>query len=200
LSCRGDGSGDKVALHSEALAGLSTYAGHATTRGRTQASRTRRSFCSRSARSWQDSRGRSMRGTGTCDQKSRPIRLVTCFFSTSFGTASPSWSVGSSRTPGFDRSRSAERTAMAPCARRASTVTEFDLLEIFPSQGLHIRTRQESWLICVARGASIGRIAPGNYFRGGQLLVGFLRTLRVAMGTRQIEQGIRAHPSPLPFP
>ena len=29
-----------------------------------------------------------------------------------------------------------------------------------------------------ARGASIGRIAPGHYFRGGQLLVGFLRTLR----------------------
>jgi hypothetical protein len=24
--------------------------------------------------------------------------------------------------------------------------------------------------------ASIGRIAPGHYFRGGQLLVGFLRT------------------------
>ena len=30
----------------------------------------------------------------------------------------------------------------------------------------------------LARGASIGRIAPGHYFRGGQLLVGFLRTLR----------------------
>jgi MobA/MobL family len=34
-------------------------------------------------------------------------------------------------------------------------------------------------LACLlARGASIGRIAPGHYFRGGQLLVGFLRTIR----------------------
>ncbi len=31
----------------------------------------------------------------------------------------------------------------------------------------------------LARGASIGRIAPGHYFRGGQLLVGVLRTLRI---------------------
>jgi MobA/MobL family len=46
----------------------------------------------------------------------------------------------------------------------------------------------------LARGASIGRIAPGHYFRGGQLLVGFLRTLRAAMRILQIEQGIRAHP------
>ncbi len=33
----------------------------------------------------------------------------------------------------------------------------------------------------LARGASIGRIAPGHYFRGGQLLVGFLRTLRAVI-------------------
>ena len=33
----------------------------------------------------------------------------------------------------------------------------------------------------LARGASIGRIAPGHYFRGGQLLVGFLRTLRAVV-------------------
>jgi hypothetical protein len=46
----------------------------------------------------------------------------------------------------------------------------------------------------LARGTSIGRIAPGHYFRGGQLLVGFLRTLRAAMRILQIEQGIRAHP------
>ncbi len=37
------------------------------------------------------------------------------------------------------------------------------------------------------------RIAPGHYFRGGQLLVGLLRTLRAATRTLQIEQGIRAH-------
>ena len=38
-----------------------------------------------------------------------------------------------------------------------------------------------------ARGASIGRIAPGNYFRGGQLLVGFLRTLRAVIRVLEIE-------------
>jgi hypothetical protein len=50
----------------------------------------------------------------------------------------------------------------------------------------------------IARGASIGRIAPGHYFRGGQLLVGFLRTLRAVVrileiGQRQQQQraGIR---------
>jgi hypothetical protein len=44
----------------------------------------------------------------------------------------------------------------------------------------------------LARGASIGRIAAGHHFRGGQLLVGLLRTLRAAMGNLQIEQGISA--------
>ena len=39
----------------------------------------------------------------------------------------------------------------------------------------------------LARGASIGRIAPGHYFRGGQLLIGFLRTLRAATRTLEIE-------------
>jgi hypothetical protein len=41
----------------------------------------------------------------------------------------------------------------------------------------------------LARGASIGRIAPGHCFRGGQLLVGFLRALRAV--TRILE---REHP------
>jgi hypothetical protein len=40
----------------------------------------------------------------------------------------------------------------------------------------------------LARGASIGRIAPGHYFRGGQLLVGFLRTLRTVVRILEIEQ------------
>ena len=40
----------------------------------------------------------------------------------------------------------------------------------------------------LARGASIGRIAPGHYFRGGQLLVGFLRTLRAVVRILEIEQ------------
>ena len=41
----------------------------------------------------------------------------------------------------------------------------------------------------LARGASIGRIAPGHYFRGSQLLVGFLRALRAV--TRILELGQR---------
>ncbi len=44
----------------------------------------------------------------------------------------------------------------------------------------------------LARGASIGRIAPGHYFRGGQLLVGFLRTLRAALRSLEINKQQRA--------
>jgi hypothetical protein len=40
----------------------------------------------------------------------------------------------------------------------------------------------------IARGASIGRIAPGHYFRGGQLLVGSLRTLRTVVRILEIDQ------------
>ena len=40
----------------------------------------------------------------------------------------------------------------------------------------------------LARGASIGRIAPGHYFRGGQLLVGFLRTLRAVVRILEIKR------------
>jgi MobA/MobL family len=40
----------------------------------------------------------------------------------------------------------------------------------------------------LARGASIGRIAPGHHFRGGQLLVGFLRTLRAAVRLLEIQR------------
>ena len=40
----------------------------------------------------------------------------------------------------------------------------------------------------LAGGASIGRIAQGHHFRGGQLLVGLLRTLRIAIRALEIEQ------------
>jgi MobA/MobL family len=40
----------------------------------------------------------------------------------------------------------------------------------------------------LARGASIGRITAGYNFRGGQLLVGLLRTLRAAVRILEIEQ------------
>ncbi len=40
----------------------------------------------------------------------------------------------------------------------------------------------------LAGGASIGRIAQGHHFRGGQLLVGLLRTLRVVIRILEIEQ------------
>jgi len=43
----------------------------------------------------------------------------------------------------------------------------------------------------LARGASIGRIAPGHYFRGGQLLVGFVRTLHAVTQILEIEHPIR---------
>jgi MobA/MobL family len=40
----------------------------------------------------------------------------------------------------------------------------------------------------LARGASIGRIAPGHYFRGGQLLVGLLRALRAVVRSLELRQ------------
>jgi hypothetical protein len=40
----------------------------------------------------------------------------------------------------------------------------------------------------LARGASIGRIAPGHHFRGGQLLVGFLRSLRTISRILEISE------------
>jgi len=40
----------------------------------------------------------------------------------------------------------------------------------------------------LARGTSIGRIAPGHYVRGGQLLVGVLRTLRFFIHLLESEQ------------
>jgi hypothetical protein len=53
----------------------------------------------------------------------------------------------------------------------------------------------------LAGGASIGRIAQGHHFRGGQFLVGLLRTLRVVIRILEIEQqrqqeraGIRMKP------
>ena len=49
----------------------------------------------------------------------------------------------------------------------------------------------------LARGAPIERIAPGHYFRGGQLLVGLLRTLRFVIRSLEIEQqhsGARINP------
>ena len=40
----------------------------------------------------------------------------------------------------------------------------------------------------LARGASIGRIAAGHHFRGGQLLVGLLRTLRAVVRVLETQQ------------
>ena len=44
----------------------------------------------------------------------------------------------------------------------------------------------------LARGSTIGRIAPGHYFRGGQLLVGFLRSLRAVIRILEISDQQRA--------
>ena len=47
------------------------------------------------------------------------------------------------------RSESKRKTLRGGCAwsNHALPITEIDLLEIVPGRGLHIRTRQESWLI-----------------------------------------------------
>jgi hypothetical protein len=40
----------------------------------------------------------------------------------------------------------------------------------------------------LARGASVGRIAPSHYFRGGQLLVGLLRSLRAGIRILELQR------------
>ena len=52
----------------------------------------------------------------------------------------------------------------------------------------------------LARGASIGRIAPGHYFRGGQLLVGFLRTLTSSHPNSRNRAGHQGTSIVIPFP
>jgi len=47
----------------------------------------------------------------------------------------------------IDPTSSAKPTGWLCVEDRALPITEIDLLEIIPGRGLHIRTRQESWLI-----------------------------------------------------
>ena len=57
---------------------------------------------------------------------------------------SPIWQERATR---IDPSQSAKPTGWLCVEHRALPITEIDLLEIIPGRGLHIRTRQESWLI-----------------------------------------------------
>jgi hypothetical protein len=51
------------------------------------------------------------------------------------------------RATRIDPSFCAKPTGWLCVENRALPITEIDLLEIIPGRGLHIRTRQESWLI-----------------------------------------------------
>jgi len=51
------------------------------------------------------------------------------------------------RATRIDPPSSAKPTGWLCVENRALPMTEIDLLEIIPGRGLHIRTRQESWLI-----------------------------------------------------
>jgi hypothetical protein len=57
---------------------------------------------------------------------------------------SPNWQQRATR---IDPIPSAKPTGWLCVENRALPITEIDLLEIIPGHGLHIRTRQESWLI-----------------------------------------------------
>ena len=57
---------------------------------------------------------------------------------------SPIWR---ERTSRVDPSPNARPTGWLCVENRALPITEIDLLQILPGHGLHIRTRQESWLI-----------------------------------------------------
>ena len=56
----------------------------------------------------------------------------------------PIWQQRATR---IDPVSSAKPTGWLCVENRALPITEIDLLEIIPGRGLHIRTRQESWLI-----------------------------------------------------
>ena len=51
------------------------------------------------------------------------------------------------RATRIDPNRNARPTGWLCVENPALPLTEIDLLEIIPGRGLHIRTRQESWLI-----------------------------------------------------
>jgi hypothetical protein len=57
---------------------------------------------------------------------------------------SPIWR---ERTSRVDPSPNTRPTGWLCVENRALPITEIDLLQILPGHGLHIRTRQESWLI-----------------------------------------------------
>ncbi len=57
---------------------------------------------------------------------------------------SPIWQQRATR---IDPNQSAKPTGWLCVENRVLPITEIDLLEIVPGRGLHIRTRQESWLI-----------------------------------------------------
>jgi hypothetical protein len=59
-------------------------------------------------------------------------------------TRNPIWQQRATR---IDPLSSAKPTGWLCVENRALPITEIDLLEIIPGRGLHIRTRQESWLI-----------------------------------------------------
>jgi hypothetical protein len=71
---------------------------------------------------------------------------------------------------------------------RTLSITEIDLLEIVPGRGLHVRTREESWLVFLPVELQSDELLKCHHFRGGQLLVGLLRTLRVLIRILEIEQ------------
>jgi hypothetical protein len=96
------------------------------------------------------------------------------------------------RATRIDPVSSAKPTGWLCVENRALPITEIDLLEIIPGRSLHIRTRQESWLISLPEELQSDELLLGHYFREGQLLVGLMRSLRTAMRTLQIERGISA--------
>jgi hypothetical protein len=56
-------------------------------------------------------------------------------------------SIWQQRATRIDPTQSAKPTGWLCVESRALPIMEIDLLEIIPGRGLHIRTRQESWLI-----------------------------------------------------
>jgi len=55
------------------------------------------------------------------------------------------------RATRIDPASSAKPTGWLCVENRALPITEIDLLEIIPGRGLHIRTRQESWLVSLTK-------------------------------------------------
>jgi hypothetical protein len=95
------------------------------------------------------------------------------------------WRQGATR---IDPATGAKPTGWLCVENRALPITEIDLLEIIPGRGLHIRTRQESWLVSLSEELQSDELLRAITSGEVNCLSGLLRALRFVMRSLEDEQ------------